>query len=195
MKKRLLLSLTLVGLFALVLGGTARAQSPTLKSFATTVTLTRPSLFGPAWVAPGDPVAPTVTAADPASAANDIDTSITITGTDFAANPTVSLGSTALTNVTWANSTTLTATVPWGLDPGIYDLRVVNPDGGSGSLASAFTVTQGLGQWNAGDLFGGDIHQILMKPGDPNTLYALSYRVIGLFRSDDAGEHWAFVSD
>ena len=34
-----------------------------------------------------------------------------------------------------------------------------------------------------------------MKPGDPNTIYASAFGVIGLFRSDDAGEHWAFVSD
>ena len=39
------------------------------------------------------------------------------------------------------------------------------------------------------------MQQLLMKPGDPNTLYATAYGVIGLFRSSDAGEHWAFVSD
>ena len=33
-----------------------------------------------------------------------------------------------------------------------------------------------------------------MKPGDSSTLYALAYGVIGLFRSDDAGDHWAMVS-
>ena len=73
---------------------------------------------------------------------NDIDTSVTITGADFAATPTVSLGSTPLTNVTLVDSTTLTATVPWGMDPGTYDLTVTNPDGGSGSLPGAFTVTR-----------------------------------------------------
>ena len=39
------------------------------------------------------------------------------------------------------------------------------------------------------------MQQLFMKPGDPNTLYATAYGVIGLFRSTDAGEHWAFVSD
>jgi len=72
---------------------------------------------------------------------------------------------------------------------------VVNPDGGSGSLASAFTVTQGLGKWNAGDLYGGVIDQLLMKPGDPNTIYARAFNIVGLLRSVDAGEHWTFVSD
>ena len=54
----------------------------------------------------------------------------------FAASPTASLGTTALTDVTWVNSTTLTATVPWGMDPGVYTLTVVNPDGGTGSLTA-----------------------------------------------------------
>ena len=81
------------------------------------------------------------------------------------------------------------------MDPGTYDLTVTNPDGGSGSLSGAYTVQAGIGQWNPGDLFGGQMQQLFMKPGDPNTLYATAYGVIGLFRSDDAGEHWAFVSD
>ena len=89
----------------------------------------------------------------------------------------------------------MTATVPWGMDPGVYSLTVTNPDGGSGSLSAAYTVQAGIGQWNAGDLFGGQMQQLLMKPDDPDTLYATAYGVNGLFRSDDAGEHWAFVSD
>ena len=139
-------------------------------------------------------VIPTVSAVDPLSGTNDIDTSVTITGTDFSPTATVTLGSTALTRVTWVDSSTLTATVPWGMGPGPYTLTVTNPDGGA-TLPDAFTVTQGLGQWNAGDLFGGSIEQLLMKPGDPDTLYATSYGVTGLFRSDDAGEHWALVTD
>ena len=125
---------------------------------------------------------------------------MTITGTDFATEaggtvaPTVTLGATPLTDVTFVNATTLTATVPWGMDTGPYDLTVTNPDGGTGSLPRAFTVGAGIGQWNAGDLFGGQMQQLLMKPGDPTTLYASAYGVTGLFRSTDAGEHWAFVS-
>ena len=138
-------------------------------------------------------VIPTVSAIDPVKAANDIDTSVTISGNHFVATPTVSLGATPLTNVTWVDSGTLTATVPWGINSGTYDLTVVNPDGG-GTLSSAFTVETGIGQWNAGELYGGEIDQLLMKPGDSSTLYALAYGVIGLFRSDDAGDHWAMVS-
>ena len=138
---------------------------------------------------------PSLSGIAPASAYNDLDTTVTISGSDFASTPTVSLGSTALTNVALANSTTLTATVPWGMDPGTYDLTVTNPDCGNSTLTGAYTVQAGIGQWNRGDLFGGQIAQLFMKPGDPDTLYATAPGVVGLFRSDDAGDHWAVVSD
>ena len=48
---------------------------------------------------------PTVSAIDPASARDDSDTSVTITGTGFVDTPTVTLGTTALTNVTFVDST------------------------------------------------------------------------------------------
>ena len=142
---------------------------------------------------------PSVSAVQPATAANDIDVPVTITGADFATGesgavaPTVTLGGTALTNVTFVDSATLTATVPWGMDPGSYALTVTNPDGGSASLPAAFTVTQGLGRWNGAALYGGDVRQILMKPGDPNTLYAPAYGLVGLFRSTDAAATWQYV--
>jgi photosystem II stability/assembly factor-like uncharacterized protein len=282
--KKLTFCLTLVGLLLFALGGTAGAQPSTLNGLATAVVGTGSGTFGSDWAALADPLNPTVSAIVPASArddsdtpvtitgtdfadtptvtlgdtaltdvtwvnsttltatvpsgidpgvytltvvnpdsgfgtltgafavtplipaasavgplsaANDIDTSVTITGTDFAAAATVSLGSTPLTpltNVTWVDSTTLTATVPWGIDPGTYDLTVVNPDG-SDTMAEAFTVTQGIGRWNTGDLYGGEISQLFLRPGDSNTVYAAAFGVIGLFRSDDAGENWAFVSN
>jgi photosystem II stability/assembly factor-like uncharacterized protein len=201
--KKLLPCLALLGLFVLALGGTASAKPPTLASLAATVAGTTPNTAGPAWAAATDRISPTVTAITPAAGPNDIDTPVVISGTDFAAvmsgtvvltSPTASLGSTALTNVIFVNSTTLTATVPWGMDPGAYALTVVNPDGGTATpLAGAFNVTQGIGQWNGGDLFGGQVSQILLKPGNPNTLYALAYGV-GFFRSRDAGEHWTLIS-
>jgi photosystem II stability/assembly factor-like uncharacterized protein len=191
--KKLLLCLMVVGLLALALGATAGAKPPTLVSVATTVAGTTPSPTGPVWAAPAERTSPTVSAISPASWANDIDTSVTISGSGFVATPTVSVGSTALTSVTWVNGTTLTATVPWGLNPGVYPLTVVNPDGGSVTLANAYTVTPGIGQWNGGNLFGGDVHQLLMKPGDPNTLYAPAYGLVGLFRSTDAGQSWKFT--
>ena len=82
--KKLLLSLTLTGLLALALSGATSAQPPTLKSLAPTLA-GNPSFFSPAWAALADQAIPTVSALDPASAPNDIDTHVTITGADFTA--------------------------------------------------------------------------------------------------------------
>lgn len=155
-----------------------------------------------AWAVVADVITPTITVLEPSSVFNDLDTAIVITGTGFTAelsgtqilSSTVAfLGNTALMNVTWVNSATLTATVPWGMDPGAYPLTVTNPDGGTGHLSDAFTVKQGIGQWNNGDLYGGAGNQVLLKPGDPTTLYVLAYYGGGLFRSRDAGEHWSYI--
>lgn len=152
-----------------------------------------------------DPSPPAVTGIGPAQAFNDIDTQITITGGNFAnstfdasggvvaAVPQVTLGTTALANVTWVDTQTLTATVPWGMDPGIYPLSVKNPDGATSVSGVTFTVVSGINTWNAGELNGAYVPELLMKPGDPNTLYALVYDV-GLFRSRDAGATWTFTS-
>ena len=144
--------------------------------------------------------APTVTAVDPTSAPNDLDTPIVITGTGFAAvqfgstviitQPTVKLDETILPDAGRVNSTTLTATVPWGMNPGVYTLTVVNPDSQAGSLPNAFTVTQGIGVWTTGGPYGGGIGQIVINPITPTTLYALTLATEGLFRSKDGGENW-----
>ena len=137
-------------------------------------------------------ITPTVTLVDPPSAANDLDASLVITGTDFEAGAGVWLGGTALNDVGRVSSTTLTATVPWGMDPGVYTLTVENPGGESGSLPNALTVTQGIGVWSAGALYGGDIDEVVINPVTPTTVYAADGQV-GLFRSRDGGENWTFV--
>jgi len=191
--KKLLLSLTFAGLLLFALGGVAGATGQTVTSLASTTVGASAAVPIPVWAALASQSTPTVSAVTPALAANDIDTPVTITGVGFAATPTVSLGGAPLTNVTFVDSSTLTATVPWGMDAGTCDLTVTNPDGGSATLPGAFTVTQGLGKWNGGGLFGGEVHQVLMKPGDPSTLYAPAYGIVGLFRSRDAGETWTHI--
>jgi len=151
---------------------------------------TTPAVANPALAAPLDVTIPTVTGIAPDSAPNDLDTPIIITGTDFTSVPTVTLGSTLLDDVGWVSSTTLTATVPWGLDPGVYTLTVENPSGEVDSLANAFTVTQSIGVWNAGELYGGRVERLVLNPLTPTTLYATTDRV-GLFRSLDGGESWS----
>jgi photosystem II stability/assembly factor-like uncharacterized protein len=143
---------------------------------------------------------PTVTAVRPDHAPNDLDATVVISGTGFAAitgshaitPPLAYLGSTPLDDVIWVNSTTLSATVPWGLDAGVYTLTVVNPDGGTGLLSNAFTVTQGIGVWSAGELFGGEFIQVTFHPTNPDIMYALSNGA-GLFRSRDHGATWSLA--
>jgi len=147
------------------------------------------------------PLSLTVTAVDPAVAPNDIDTPIVIQGTGFTATlsgtevitaPTVYLGDEGLTDVTWVDTTTLSATVPWGLIPDIYPLTVVNPDGISATLQSAFTVTEGFGVFTTDGPYGGDLVDIQKKPGTPTTVFALCSGV-GLFVSEDSGGEWELV--
>jgi len=47
------------------------------------------------------------------------------------------------TNITFVDSTTLTATVPAGLPPGSHNLQVTNPNPERDILYNAFTVTEG----------------------------------------------------
>jgi photosystem II stability/assembly factor-like uncharacterized protein len=144
--------------------------------------------------------APIVTDIQPNTAPNDLNTLVVISGTDFTPGmsgtqvitpPLVYLDSTELADAIWVDTTTLSATVPWGLESGVYTLTVENPDGVTGTLPKAFTVTQGIGVWNAGELYGGAIDKIAINPITPTTLYA-SYHKVGLFRSYDGGENWTF---
>jgi hypothetical protein len=136
---------------------------------------------------------PTVTAVHPNAGANDLDIQLIITGTGFAPTPTVTLEEVALGQVTWISQTRLTALVPWGMDEGTYSLTVTNPSPGaaSGMLHDAFTVTQGIGVWNAGELYGGWGLEVRVNPITPTTIYALT--TVGLFRSSDSGGNWSYV--
>ncbi len=146
------------------------------------------------------PLSLTVTAVDPAVAPNDLDTPITIIGTGFATEltgtltlvitqPRAYLGTTALDDASWVNTTTLNATIPWGMAPKVYSLTVVNPDGISSTLQNAFTVTNGVGVFTTDGPYGGYIVGLEKKPGTPTTVYAVASEV-GLFVSKDSGAHW-----
>jgi photosystem II stability/assembly factor-like uncharacterized protein len=134
-------------------------------------------------------LAPTITDARPSSAPNDLDTQIVITGSGFVAVPTVTLDSTQLDDVGWVGTERLTATVPWGLEPGVYALTVENPGGESGGLADAFTVTQGIGVWTTGGPYGGRVEQVVVHPVTPTTTYAVVEH-LGAFASFNSGDHW-----
>lgn len=143
-------------------------------------------------------VTPTVMLVDPNTAPNDLDTPIVITGTDFEAvvsgtevltPPAVYVGDVKLQEVGWVSTETLTAAVPWGMDPGVYTVTVVNPGGEAGSLPSAFTVTQAIGVWTTGGPYGGNIYSLDLGEEQFQTVYATVINV-GLFRSRDGGGSW-----
>lgn len=74
---------------------------------------------------------------------NDAAVTITITGTNFVANPTVFLidsGTTALAT-TYVSANTLNAVIPAWFTADYYDLRVTNPDLQSDTLLNAITLT------------------------------------------------------
>ena len=136
--------------------------------------------------------APVVMGVTPTTAPNDLDTPIVITGTGFTdgvSGTLATFGSSSLADVTWVSSTTLSATVPWGLDAGVYTLTVVNPDGETGLLPNAFTVTQGIGVWTSGGPYGGVVSHVVLNPVTPTQVYA-SVGWSGLFASHDATDTW-----
>jgi photosystem II stability/assembly factor-like uncharacterized protein len=141
---------------------------------------------------------PTIQAVHPRQAPNNLDTTIIITGTDFHlqatgeesfVEPEVYLNDFPLPAVGWVSSTTLTATVSWGLDPGIYTLTVANPEGARGVLKNAFTVAQGIGVWTTGGPYGGQIKDLAVSPVTSRTAYAVAGGA-GLYRTTDGGDWW-----
>jgi len=118
---------------------TITATAPAGTAGAVTVTVTNSSgqsgslASGFTYAAP-----PTLTSVSPGSGPAAGGTPVTITGTNFASGATVMFGSTAATNVTVVNSTSITATTPAGT-LGAVAVTVTNSNGLSGSLASGFT--------------------------------------------------------
>lgn len=86
----------------------------------------------------GLPAAPMVTAVSPASGPVTGGTGILISGSHFAAGATVTFDGSPATNVVRFGDATLTATTP-AHPAGAVDVAVVNPDGESGTLLSAYT--------------------------------------------------------
>jgi hypothetical protein len=84
---------------------------------------------------------PTVSLITPVTGLDDQPTEITITGTGFSGTPSVRLGEIWLEEVVRVDSTTITAVVPTGLLPGVYDLRLFNGDCQEATLLEAFIVT------------------------------------------------------
>jgi photosystem II stability/assembly factor-like uncharacterized protein len=132
---------------------------------------------------------------NPSTASNNAGTPVTITGSGFTALTTAALGSTSL-NAVYLGPTVLTATVPWGMKPGIYDLKITDPSLPDPLvLPNAFTVTLGLGKWINNGPFGGQVLDLIYQPGSaglPDRLYACVINA-GLFVSTDSGANWSML--
>ena len=91
---------------------------------------------------------PALSAVQPSAGSPDIPTTILVTGDSFRPVVVALLNDTLLSNVTYIDTTALTAVVPAGLDPGIYDLTVINGDCQSATLSNAYVVDPSI-QWHS----------------------------------------------
>lgn len=82
--------------------------------------------------------APSVSNITPNSGETAGGTGVTINGNNFVSGATVTIGTTAATNVSFVNSTQLTATTP-AHAAGTVDVVVRNPDAQTGTLTNGFT--------------------------------------------------------
>lgn len=130
-----------------------------------------------------------VTEVTPASAPNDLDTPVVITGDGFEHDASARLGDLPLPATTWVSATCLEAIVPWGLPPAVYTLTVTNPDSTTASLSYAFTVTPGINVWTHGGPYGGVIGNLVLHPLTPTVLYAAAWGS-GVFLSEDGAAQW-----
>lgn len=94
-----------------------------------------------AWLTVLEAPAPRIAQLSTSKVSTDFPTDIAIYGQGFLPVPTVTVGITSCSNVTWLSSTHITATVPAGLPEGKYDVIVKNPDGKSHTMYDALTVT------------------------------------------------------
>ncbi|HEY6329495.1 MAG TPA: IPT/TIG domain-containing protein, partial [Blastocatellia bacterium] len=84
---------------------------------------------------------PTLSSISPTSGSTAGGTAVTISGSAFQSGLAVTIGGAQATNVTVTSSTTVTATTPAGT-AGSANVTVMNPDGQTATLTSAFTYTQ-----------------------------------------------------
>ncbi len=86
---------------------------------------------------------PTLTSVAPTTGPTAGATTITLTGTEFGAGTTVTVGGAAATSVVAASATSLTAVTPAGV-AGVANVVVTKADGQAATLAGAFTYTQSV---------------------------------------------------
>ncbi|MEO5822775.1 MAG: IPT/TIG domain-containing protein, partial [Vicinamibacteraceae bacterium] len=96
------------------------------------------------------PTMPTLTSLSPVSGPTAGGTAVALTGTNFAAGTTVSIGGTAAASVVVVSSTRITAVAPAGT-AGARDVRVTLSSGQATTLTGGFTYTTGTSTDSDGD--------------------------------------------
>ena len=127
----------------------------------------------------------------PDSGPSDTQTLIQITGQGFTPETQVFLNETPLLNLSFIDSTTLEATVPGGLDEGIYSFKAITGLEES-LLPDAFTVTEGSGQFFSSGPYGGRTRNMAISPFDSDVVF-VAVELAGLFRTVDGGLNWEHV--
>lgn len=121
-------------------GGSTPTATPTSGTPGPTATpTTTPTATPTATSLP--PNALTLTAIAPSLGYNDAPNAVTITGTNFRAGVTASIGTAPLSSLTLISAGELHAVVPAGITPGVYTLRVRNlNDAAPARLPDSYTV-------------------------------------------------------
>lgn len=120
-----------VALWAILLAAPALAQQPTETPTATS----EPSPTGPV----------TITAVQPGTLVNDSEVEIIITGSGFVDGSVVVINNFGGLQTAYVSASVLRATVPPGLPPGRYGVRVVNPDASTAEMPEALRIISPLG--------------------------------------------------
>jgi hypothetical protein len=95
---------------------------------------------------------PTILSITPNRGVNSAPVPVIIRGANFFGTPRVRLGVGVSITISAATADTLTGTVPAGLTPGVYALRVENPDGQSDILSPAYVALSPVTTLETGDL-------------------------------------------
>lgn len=110
----------------------AQADTPTATATATATATTAASALA-------------VTAVQPNSVSNLVDTELVVTGSGFVDGAVVVLSGMGGLNTTFVSASLLRANLPAGTAPGGYGVTVINPNAASATLPNALTVTAPAG--------------------------------------------------
>ena len=177
MKKRPYLRTTAAALLWLALLMTARphtgvaqtaTETPTATATPTvTVTTAAATATPPAASPTAQPPAPgnlTITSVQPGTLVNDQAVELIVTGNGFVDGSVVVLNNFGGLETFFVSASVLRATVPPGLPPGRYDVRVVNPDAATAELSDALNIVMPSGPTNTPDPTGTPAPTAFIRP-------------------------------